>query len=76
MKTEIAKRMLHCETKYISANKVLYTITWKEDRAEWMVSSERSSSGAVSAFLKVSKKLAWINYSILIIIWVIKVNIY
>jgi hypothetical protein len=56
VKTEIANRMLRCETKYISANKVLYTITWKEGRAEWMVSSERSSSGAVSAFLKVSKK--------------------
>ena len=45
--------MLRCETKYTLANKVLYTITWKEGRAEWMVSSERSASGAVNAFLKV-----------------------
>lgn len=55
MKTEVADRMLHCKTKYISANKVLFTIKWKEDKAEWEVSSERSSSGAVSAFFKVSK---------------------
>ena len=45
--------MLCCETKYTLDNKVLYIITWKEGRAEWMVSSERSASGAVSAFLKV-----------------------
>ncbi|PKB96069.1 hypothetical protein RhiirA5_432153 [Rhizophagus irregularis] len=44
--------MLCCETKYTLANKVLYTITWKEGRAEWMVSSERSASGAVNEFLK------------------------
>lgn len=54
MKTEIADQMLCCETKYTLANKVLYTITWKERRAEWMVSSERSASGAVNEFLKVS----------------------
>ena len=45
--------MLCCETKYTIANKILYTITWKEGRAEWVVSSERSASGAVNAFLKV-----------------------
>jgi len=45
--------MLCCEIKYILANKILYTITWKEGRAEWMVSSERSATGAVNAFLKV-----------------------
>lgn len=45
--------MLCCETKYTLENKVLYTITWKEGRAEWIVSSERSASGAVNAFLKV-----------------------
>ncbi|PKY31990.1 hypothetical protein RhiirB3_449879 [Rhizophagus irregularis] len=44
--------MLCCETKYTLANKVLYTITWKEGRAEWMVSSERSANGAVNEFLK------------------------
>lgn len=44
---------MRCETKYTLANKVLYTITWKEGRAEWVVSSERSASGAVNAFLKV-----------------------
>ncbi|GES87250.1 hypothetical protein GLOIN_2v1780678 [Rhizophagus clarus] len=38
--------MLCCETKYTFADKVLYTIMWKEGRAEWMVSSERSASGA------------------------------
>ncbi|POG66794.1 hypothetical protein GLOIN_2v1801857 [Rhizophagus irregularis DAOM 181602=DAOM 197198] len=52
VKTEIADQMLCCETKYTLANKVLYTITWKERRAEWMVSSERSASGAVNEFLK------------------------
>ena len=54
VKTEIADQMLCCETKYTLANKVLYTITWKEGRAEWMVSSERTASGAVNEFLKVS----------------------
>ncbi|PKK76575.1 hypothetical protein RhiirC2_813548 [Rhizophagus irregularis] len=44
--------MLCCETKYTLENKVLYTITWKEGRAEWIVSSEQSASGAVNAFLK------------------------
>ncbi|CAG8478872.1 11476_t:CDS:2 [Dentiscutata erythropus] len=52
IKTEVANKALCCETKYICYNKVLFTITWKEDRAEWMVSSERSSSGAVNTFLK------------------------
>ncbi|RHZ87829.1 hypothetical protein Glove_30g8 [Diversispora epigaea] len=52
VKTEVADRMLHCKTKYISANKVLFTIKWKEDKAEWEVSSERSSSGVISAFFK------------------------
>ncbi|PKC54794.1 hypothetical protein RhiirA1_505402 [Rhizophagus irregularis] len=52
VKTEIAGQMLCCETKYTFADKVLYTIMWKEGRAEWMVSSERSASGAVNAFLK------------------------
>ncbi|CAG8749115.1 10437_t:CDS:2, partial [Gigaspora margarita] len=56
IKTEIANKVLHCETKYTCFNKVLFTITWKKGRAEWMVSSERSASGAVNAFLK-SKKL-------------------
>jgi hypothetical protein len=54
VKTEIADQMLCCETKYTLANKVLYTIIWKEGQAEWMVSNERSASGAVNAFLKVS----------------------
>ncbi|PKY42279.1 hypothetical protein RhiirA4_456041 [Rhizophagus irregularis] len=44
--------MLYCETKYTLENKVLYTITWKEGRAEWIVSSKQSASGAVNAFLK------------------------
>ncbi|CAB4442450.1 unnamed protein product [Rhizophagus irregularis] len=50
--TEVASQVIRCETKYTLANKVLYTITWKEGRAEWMVSSERSASGAVNMFLK------------------------
>ena len=53
VKTDVADRILCCETKYTLANRVLYTITWKEGQAEWMVSSERSASGAVNAFLKV-----------------------
>jgi len=53
VKTEVAGQMLCCETKYTFASKVLYTITWREGQAEWMVSSEWSASGAVSAFLKV-----------------------
>ncbi|CAG8628708.1 12863_t:CDS:2, partial [Funneliformis caledonium] len=52
VKTEVADQMLCCETKYTLKNKVLYTITWKEGRAEWVVSSERSASRAVNAFLK------------------------
>ncbi|RGB38961.1 hypothetical protein C1646_755055 [Rhizophagus diaphanus] len=52
VKTEVANQVLRCETKYTIANKVLYTITWKEVHAEWIVSSERSASGAVNAFLK------------------------
>ncbi|POG71065.1 hypothetical protein GLOIN_2v1775128 [Rhizophagus irregularis DAOM 181602=DAOM 197198] len=31
VKTEVADQMLCCETKYTIANKILYTITWKED---------------------------------------------
>ncbi|CAB4428968.1 unnamed protein product [Rhizophagus irregularis] len=50
--TEVADQMLYCETKYTLENKVLYTITWKEGRAEWIVSSKQSASGAVNAFLK------------------------
>uniref|UniRef100_U9UUP7 Uncharacterized protein n=1 Tax=Rhizophagus irregularis (strain DAOM 181602 / DAOM 197198 / MUCL 43194) TaxID=747089 RepID=U9UUP7_RHIID len=42
--------MLCCETKYTFASKVLYTVTWKEGRAEWMVSSERSASARIEQF--------------------------
>ncbi|PKC10462.1 hypothetical protein RhiirA5_414336 [Rhizophagus irregularis] len=52
VKTEVANQVLRYETKYTIANKVLYTITWKEGHAKWVVSSERSASGAVDAFLK------------------------
>ena len=62
IKTEVANHMLRCETKYTLTNTVLYTITWKEGRAEWIVSSEKSASGAVSAFLKVI-----VNYVIIVI---------
>ena len=41
-------------TKLKNLNKVLYTITWKKGQAEWTVSSERSASGAINAFLKVN----------------------
>src|SRR6202000_922362 len=44
IKTEVANHMLRCETKYTLTNTVLYTITWKEGRAEWIVSSEKSAS--------------------------------
>ncbi|RHZ79768.1 hypothetical protein Glove_141g120 [Diversispora epigaea] len=56
VKTEVADRMLHCKTKYISANKVLFTIKWKEDKAKWEVSSKRSSSEVISIFFK---KINW-----------------
>ncbi|RHZ79773.1 hypothetical protein Glove_141g53 [Diversispora epigaea] len=52
VKTEVADRMLHCKTKYISANMVLFTIKWKEDKAEWEVSSEQSSSGIINALVR------------------------
>ncbi|CAG8719842.1 204_t:CDS:2, partial [Funneliformis mosseae] len=52
IKTEVANQMLYCETKYTLANKVLYTITWKEGRAKWIVSSKQSATGVVNAFLK------------------------
>ncbi|GBC35292.2 hypothetical protein GLOIN_2v1828103 [Rhizophagus irregularis DAOM 181602=DAOM 197198] len=50
VKTEVAGQMLCCETKYTFASKVLYTVTWKEGRAEWMVSSERSASARIEQF--------------------------
>ncbi|GET51458.1 hypothetical protein GLOIN_2v1828103 [Rhizophagus irregularis DAOM 181602=DAOM 197198] len=49
IETEAANKAIRCETKYIP---VLYTITWKEGRAEYSISSERSASGAINAFLK------------------------
>ncbi|PKY44892.1 hypothetical protein RhiirA4_419408 [Rhizophagus irregularis] len=49
VKTEAASKTVHCETKYIP---VLYTIKWKEGQAEYSISSERSASGVVNAFLK------------------------
>ncbi|PKY55728.1 hypothetical protein RhiirA4_505150 [Rhizophagus irregularis] len=52
IETEAANKAIRCETKYIPVNKVLYTITWKEGRAEYSISSERSASGAINAFLK------------------------
>ncbi|RIA82477.1 hypothetical protein C1645_835303 [Glomus cerebriforme] len=52
VKTEAASKNVRCEMKYIPINKVLYTITWKEGRAEYSISSERSASGAINAFLK------------------------
>ncbi|RGB27358.1 hypothetical protein C1646_819807 [Rhizophagus diaphanus] len=52
IETEAANKAIRCETKYIPVNKVLYTITWKEGWAEYSISSERSASGAINAFLK------------------------
>lgn len=64
VKTEVAGQMLCCETKYTFASKVLYTITWREGRAEWMVSSERSASGAVSAFLRVQYMILRVFFTV------------
>ncbi|RIA87322.1 hypothetical protein C1645_740222 [Glomus cerebriforme] len=57
VKMEAASKNVRCEMKYIPINKlnlhkVLYTITWKEGRAEYSISSERSASEAINAFLK------------------------
>ncbi|RIA98397.1 hypothetical protein C1645_812817 [Glomus cerebriforme] len=52
VKTEAASKNVRCEMKYILVNKVLYTITWKEDQAEYSISSEQSASGVINAFLK------------------------
>ena len=53
VETEVSERNLKCETKYISYSKVCYTINWKEGRAEWSVSSTKSSTAVVNTFLQV-----------------------
>ncbi|RIB26438.1 hypothetical protein C2G38_2163391 [Gigaspora rosea] len=59
VETEVSERSLKCETKYISNSKVHYTITWKEGRAEWSVSSTKSSTAVVNTFLqKINQKLS------------------
>ena len=53
VETEVFEHNLKCETKYISNVKVCYTISWKIGRAEWSVSSTKSSTAVVNAFLQV-----------------------
>ncbi|RHZ74372.1 hypothetical protein Glove_225g1 [Diversispora epigaea] len=53
VETEIAKRGVKYETKYVSNSKVNYTVAWKEERAEWSVNSTKSASAVVNLFLKV-----------------------
>ena len=53
VETELAKRNIRCETKYISNLKVQYTISWKEGRAEWSVDSTKSSTAVINIFLQV-----------------------
>jgi hypothetical protein len=53
VETELAKWSFRCETKYISSLKVRFTIIWKEGRAEYSVSSTKSSTAVVNAYLQV-----------------------
>ena len=53
IETELAKKIIKCETRYISSSKVNYTISWKEGRADWSINNTRSSTAAVNTFLKV-----------------------
>ncbi|PKC66181.1 hypothetical protein RhiirA1_535818 [Rhizophagus irregularis] len=46
VKTEVANQVLRYETKYTIANKVLYTITWKEGHAKWVVSIGQSKESS------------------------------
>ncbi|GET55161.1 hypothetical protein GLOIN_2v1824261 [Rhizophagus irregularis DAOM 181602=DAOM 197198] len=52
VETEMFERSLNCKTKYISNSKVNYTINWKIGRAEWSVSSTKSSTAVVNTFLQ------------------------
>lgn len=51
---------IRCETKYQLNGKVRFTITWKENRAEWSLYSDRSATSVISAFLKVFNNLIFI----------------
>ena len=53
VETELAKRNIRCETKYISSLKVYYTIIWKVRRAEYNVYSVKSSTAVVNTYLQV-----------------------
>src|SRR4051812_38350554 len=44
VETEVFEWSIRCETKYISNSKVCYKINWKKGRAEWSVSSTKSST--------------------------------
>ncbi|EXX58808.1 hypothetical protein RirG_194510 [Rhizophagus irregularis DAOM 197198w] len=50
VKTEVANQVLRYETKYTIANKVLYTITWKEGRAKWKINREKSRLSRTHVF--------------------------
>ncbi|CAG8584513.1 10903_t:CDS:2, partial [Funneliformis mosseae] len=54
VETEFGYKKLYCEIKYISNQKIRYNIFWKENNTEWSVYSERSTTGAVTAFLKLA----------------------
>jgi hypothetical protein len=60
VETEMFERSLNCKTKYISNSKVNYTINWKVGRAEWSVSSTKSSTAVVNTFLQVCNSFIFI----------------
>ena len=53
VETEFGYKKLRCEIKYISNQKIRYNIFWKENNTEQSVYSERSTTEAVTTFLKV-----------------------
>ncbi|RIB07881.1 hypothetical protein C2G38_2213141 [Gigaspora rosea] len=57
VETEVAKKTLKCETKYIASSKICYTVSWKENHTEWSVNSVKSSTEAINIFLqKINQK--------------------
>jgi len=53
VETEVSGMKICCETKYQLNGKVRFKITWKENRMEWNIYSDRSATSAVNAYLKV-----------------------
>jgi hypothetical protein len=56
VETEMFERSLNCKTN----SKVNYTINWKIGRAEWSVSSTKSSTAVVNTFLQVCNSFIFI----------------